>query len=132
MTNEAQKYAENIADEVRNLEIALSGGDDARDAIAALEMTDRDDYEGDWFGLWLNETALDLSVRTDVRGPDHGTTVIVLRTTGGPRCEVVWDDHDGHNVEILAWWGSDFGRVRLTVPEVCAHFEELILSGVGR
>ena len=125
-TNEAQTYAKHIADEVRALEVALSGGEEVAEALKLLEMTDREDAEGDWFGLWLNETVLDVSVRVDVRGPDYGTTVIVLRTCGGPRCEVVWDSHDGQNAEILAWWGSDFGRVRVTVPNVVSRFEELV------
>lgn len=126
MTNEAQKYAETIAEEVRDLDKALSGSDEAAEALARLEMNDRDEAEGDWFGLWLNETALDVSVRVDVRGLDKGATVIVLRTAGGPRCEIVWDSHDGSNVEVLAWWGSDVGRVRLTVSNLVASFEELL------
>lgn len=125
-TNEAQKYAENIADEVRALDKALSGGDEAAQALVDLEMSDREDAEGDWFGLWLNETALDVSVRVDTRGHEHGATVIVLRTVGGPRCEIVWDDHDAWNVEVLAWWGHDFGRERITVEHVATRFEELV------
>lgn len=125
-TNEAQKYAETIADEVRALDKALSGGDEAAQALVDLEMNDREDAEGQWFGLWLNETALDVSVRVDVRGLDKGASVIVLRTSGGPRCEITWDSHDASNVEVLAWWASDFGRVRLTVPNLVAAFEELL------
>jgi len=126
MTNEAQKYAEGIADEVRALDKALAGGDEAAQALVDLEMTDREDAEGDWFGLWLNESALDVSVRVDTRGHDWGATVIVLRTVGGPRCEVVWDSHDASNVEVLAWWGRDIGRERITVDHIAARFEELV------
>jgi len=126
VTNEAQKYAETIAEEVRDLDKALSGGEEAAEALARLEMNDREDAEGQWFGLWLNETALDVSVRVDVRGLDKGATIIVLRTAGGPRCEITWDSHDSSNVEVLAWWASDFGRVRLTVPNLVAAFEELL------
>lgn len=125
-TNEAQKYAAGIADEVRALDKALAGGEEAAQALVDLEMTDREDAEGDWFGLWLNESALDVSVRVDTRGPDWGATVIVLRTVGGPRCEVVWDSHDASNVEVLAWWGSELGRKRITVDHVAARFEELV------
>jgi len=125
-TNEAQKYAAGIADEVRALDKALAGGEEAAQALVDLEMTDREDAEGDWFGLWLNESALDVSVRVDTRGHDWGATVIVLRTVGGPRCEVVWDSHDASNVEVLAWWGSELGRKRITVDHVAARFEELV------
>lgn len=124
--NQAQEYAETIAREVRDLEEVLSGGEGAAEALVRLEMNDREDAEGQWFGLWLNETALDVSVRVDVRGLDKGATVIVLRTVGGPRCEITWDSHDASNVEVLAWWASDFGRVRLTVPNLVAAFEELL------
>lgn len=125
-TNEAQKYAAGIADEVRALDKALAGGDEAAQALVDLEMNDREDAEGDWFGLWLNESALDVSVRVDTRGPDWGATVIVLRTVGGPRCEVVWDSQDASNVEVLAWWGSELGRKRIMVDHVAARFEELV------
>jgi len=128
MTNEAQKYAETIAGEVRDLDQALSGGEGADEALARLEMNDREEAEGQWFGLWLNETALDVSVRVDVRGIDRGATIIVLRTAGGPRCEITWDSHDASNVEVLSWWASDFGRVRLTVPNLAASFEELLAA----
>jgi len=124
--NQAQEYAETIAREVRDLEEVLSGGEGAAEALVRLEMNDREDAEGQWFGLWLNETALDVSVRVDVRGLDKGATIIVLRTVGGPRCEITWDSHDSSNVEVLAWWASDFGRVRLTVPNLVAAFEELL------
>jgi len=124
--NQAQEYAETIAREVRDLEEVLSGGEEAAEALVRLEMNDREDAEGQWFGLWLNETALDVSVRVDVRGLDKGATIIVLRTVGGPRCEITWDSHDSSNVEVLAWWASDFGRVRLTVPNLVAAFGELL------
>lgn len=124
--NQAQEYAETIAREVRDLEEVLSGGEGAAEALVRLEMNDREDAEGQWFGLWLNETALDVSVRVDVRGPGNGATIIVLRTVGGPRCEITWDSNDASNVEVLAWWASDFGRVRLTVPNLVAAFEELL------
>jgi len=123
--NEAQEYAQHIADEVRALDAALSGGEGAADALKSLEMDDLVDHGEDPFSLWVNETVLDVSVRVDVRGYDHGATVIVLRTCGGPRCEVAWDSHDGPNVEVFAWWGHDQGRVRLYVPNLVARFDEL-------
>mgnify|MGYP003349551019 CR=1 FL=1 len=124
--NQAQEYAETIAAEMRNLETVLSGSDAEgyAEALAALGMNDRQEAEGDWFGLWATETALDLSVRVDTRGREYGTTVIVLRTVGGPRCEIVWDSHDASNVEVLCWWSSEIGRVRLTLPNFSARLED--------
>jgi hypothetical protein len=125
-TNEAQQYAETIADEVRDLNLALSGGEEAREALERLEMIDRAEAEGDWFAVWMDEVALDVSVRVDVRGVDRGANVVVLRTVGGPRCEILWDKFDGALVEVVAFWGSDRGYVRLDVPNLAAHFEELV------
>lgn len=130
--NEAQEYARRIADEIRALDVALEGGEGAADALKSLEMEDRDDAEGDWFGLWLNETALDLSVKVDVRGYARGgASVEVLRTCGGPRCEITWDSNDGANVEVRVWDGPDFGRVRLTLDNLAARFEELVSEMAG-
>lgn len=126
MKNEAQEYAETIAREVRALETALRGrgADGYQEAIEALEISDDDESV---FHSWLNEIALDVSVRVDVRGADHGFTVIVLRTVGGPRCEVVFDSHDGNTIEVLAWWSGEVGRVRLG----CASLAECMRDLVG-
>lgn len=129
MTNEAQQYAETISEEVSSLEIVLRGdeADGYADALSRLEMTDREDAEGDYFGLWATETLLDVSVRVDLRGSDYGTTIVMLRTVGGPRCEIIRDSHDGDAVEVLSWSGSEMGRVRLTVPNFVAKLEDLFV-----
>jgi len=130
--NEAQEYAWRIADEILALNVALSGGEGAADALKSLQMDDRDDAEGDWFGLWLRETALDLSVKVDVRGYARGgASVEVLRTCGGPRCDIKWDSNDGANVEVHVWDGPDFGRVRLTLVNLVACFEGLVPESAG-
>lgn len=129
MSDDAQNYAELISQEVSALETVLRGpnAEGYAEALARLEMTDREDAEGDYFGLWATETLLDVSVRVDLRGSDYGTTIILLRTVGGPRCEIVRDSHDGDAVEVLSWSGSEMGRVRLTVPDFVAKLEDLFV-----
>lgn len=128
MTNEAQKYSETIAQEVNNLETVAKGpdADGYEDALAALEMDDRDELDGDPVGLWMTETPLDFSVRVDTRGPGHGYSIVLLRTTGGPHCEIRHDSNDGENVEIVTWWASDFGRVRVTAPNLLEMMRQLV------
>ena len=123
--SDAQNYSESIAGEIENLEIVSQGpdADGYEDALRELELFGRDE---DPIGLWMTETPLDFSVRVDTRGRDHGYSVVILRTTGGPRCEIVYDSHDGYNVEVLTWWGSDFGRVRLTAPYFVEMLEQLV------
>lgn len=126
MKNEAQEYAEAIAQEMRDLESVLSpaiAGDERRaKALAALEM---DETEEDFFGLWINQVALDLSVRVDVRGSDYGISVIISRTLGGPRCDVEWDSLDGDWIEVRAWFGSDQGSAKLPAPSFVEEIRKI-------
>lgn len=127
--NEAQDYAQLIADEVRNLETVASGpdSDGYEAALAALELSP-DDVWSDPIGAWMSDTALDFSVKIDSRGIDHGWSVTVLRTTGGPHCEVVHDSNHGTHVEVVCYWGGDYGRVMLSARNLTAMLEEIAHS----
>ncbi len=124
--NDAQQYAETIAEELRQLNDALAGPDSP--ALTAL-FGDYDEEElfseMSVLSEYLNRYALDLSVRRDTRGPDYGCTIEVTRTIGGPGCWIRRDTADGDTVEVLAVWGWDRATVLLSLGNVAAWLDEL-------
>ena len=112
-TNTAQKYAELIAEELKNLETIATGApygfqpddetsdnetdSDYRAALTNLEMAHDTESPLD---TWLNETVLDLAILRDTRGGDFGQRIEILRTCGGPTCYITRDSNDGSRIEI--------------------------------
>ena len=136
-TNSAQTYSETIADELRALEIVLAGtpygyyddrpdydDDDAaayRAALAELEM----DYSqaDDALHTYINETALDLSI---LRDNDGRARIEILRTCGGPRCEITRDTYyDGQQITVTTWDHPNTASVTVWAPTVSAYLDEI-------
>ena len=135
--NGADEYADIIARELRALDTVLAGdpddyGDDEtpgdyqrayNDALIELGRQPDDDPADVWAD-YLNETALDVSVRIDVRGKDHESTVEVLRTCGGPHAAFRRDTHDGHAVILTVHEGGDTATRRLYLSDLAAALDE--------
>ena len=137
-TNTAQEYAENIAQELRELETVATGapygfepddsttddetGAEYRQALTDLEMEHDTENPLD---TWLNETALDLAILRDTRGNQFANRIEILRTCGGPTCYITRDTNDGHRITIEVTSGTETGQKRLSLPDVANYLDEL-------
>ena len=136
--NRAQTYSDTIADELCALEIVTAGAprgydpdapeddddemSDYRAALVTLEI----DYSqaDDALSIYLNETALDLTVLMD---RETGRARIeILRTCGGPRCEITRDTHhDGQNITVTTWDHPHTESVTVWAPTLAAALDEI-------
>ena len=129
-TNTALDYCREIRKELEALEFILTTAGDLDPAVAEdiaaayaeLEQENtNDDYEAPL--TWLNENCLDLKVlRTDDR---EQTRVEILRTCGGPHCEITRDSNDGQVISITTYDGSDQATIRDTYPNLSAYLDEI-------
>ena len=73
---------------------------------------------------YLNNTCLDLTV-LKATGDSDRARVEILRTCGGPRCDITRDTYDGTVVEITVHDGSNSSTVRVNVSNVAAELDEI-------
>tara|TARA_R110000868_G_scaffold77431_4_gene221685 strand:- start:559 stop:969 length:411 start_codon:yes stop_codon:yes gene_type:complete len=129
-TNTAQDYSRAIAQELDALEFILTTAGDldpatAEDIAAAYaelnQENTNDDYEAPL--TWLNESCLDLKVlRTDNR---EQTRVEILRTCGGPHCEITRDSNDGQVIAITTYDGTEQATIRNQYPNLSTYLDEI-------
>ena len=129
-TNTALDYCRSISNELDALEFILATAGDLDEALAEniaaayaeLEQENtNDDYEAPI--TWLNESCLDLKVlRTDDR---EQTRVEILRTCGGPRCEITRDSNDGQVIAVTTYDGTAQATTRNTYPNLSAYLDEI-------
>jgi len=129
-TNTARDYCREISKELDALELILATAGDRDEAltedIAAAynelgQENTGDDYEAPL--TWINETILDLKIlRTDNH---EQTRVELLRTCGGPHCEITRDSNDGQVIAITTYDGSDQATIRDTYPHLSAYLDEI-------
>ena len=130
-TNTARDYCRNIGRELDALDFILAhSGRDLDDvpaqayaeAINELE-TDIDLDACDIVARYLNETALAMKIlRTD----DHQQTrVEILRTCGGPHCEITRDSNDGYIVAVTTYDGHEQATIRNSYRELANYLDEI-------
>lgn len=129
-TNTARDYCRGIARELDALEFILTTAgnldpataEDIAAAYAELEQENtNDDYEAPL--TWLNNSCLDFKVlRTDDR---EQTRVEILRTCGGPHCEITRDSNDGQVIAVTTYDGSDQATIRNQYPNLSAYLDEI-------
>ena len=129
-TNTARDYSRAIAQELDALEFILTTAGDldpatAEDIAAAYaelgQENTNDDYEAPL--IWLNESCLDLKVlRTDDR---EQTRVEILRTCGGPHCEITRDSNDGQVIAITTYDGTEQATIRNQYPNLSTYLDEI-------
>lgn len=129
-TSTALDYCREIRKELDALEFILTTAGDldpatAEDIAAAYaelgQENTNDDYEAPL--TWLNNSCLDLKVlRTDDR---EQTRVEILRTCGGPHCEITRDSNDGQIIAITTYDGSDQATIRNQYPNLSAYLDEI-------
>lgn len=130
-TDTARDYCRNIGRELDALDFILThAGRDLDDiatatyaeAINELE-TDPDLDAYDIVAQYLNETALDLKIlRTD---DCQQTRVEILRTCGGPHCEITRDSNDGQIISVTTYDGHDQATIRNSYPELSNYLDGL-------
>jgi hypothetical protein len=114
----------NISEEDRE-ESATNGADDIRDALATLELEWPDDDGADIVGDYLNNTCLDMGIWRKVGDSDGATRIEILRTCGGPRCDILRDSDDGSIVEIRVYSGSDSHTLRVNAGTLADYLDEM-------
>lgn len=107
--------------------LSESALDDVKESLIALELDWPDDDGADIVGDYLNESCLDVNVwRNMMRtGCSDTTKVEILRTCGGPRCDILRDSDDGSIVEIRVYSGSDSQTLRVTTNMLADYLDEL-------
>jgi hypothetical protein len=106
-------------------ESATNGADDIRESLATLGLEWPDDDGADIVGDYLNNTCLDVEVWRKV-GDTYGTNRIeILRTCGGPRCDILRDGSDGSIVEIRVYSGSDSHTLRVNAGTLADYLDEM-------
>lgn len=130
-TNTARQYCQLIGNELDALEVILTAGADTNSpitntnylaAIDELEAeADQDPY--DIVGQYLNETILEFKIlRTDDRNSHR---IEILRTCGGPRCDITRDSNDGQIVSITTYDGTDQATIRNSYPALAQYLDDI-------
>lgn len=138
-TNTAQKYAETIAQELRELETVATGApygynpedsttddDESAEYRQALTNMDMEHDTESPLDTWLNETALDLAVLIDTRGREFAAKIEILRTCGGPTCYITRDTNDGDRIEIRVSDGHQTHNKPVWLANVANYLDELV------
>jgi hypothetical protein len=123
--DEARRYSTGIADEIKALEQLLTT-DDPDEVAAALAELELEHVEQDEALItYLNETALDLNCYRSHKANTYELRTVILRTCGGPRCEITRDSNDGHQVEVTTWELGDNYTYRVTAPNLAEQLDQL-------
>ena len=129
-TNSAREYCHAIECELIALENLLdceavrTDDDDARllEAYAELEFENTGDA-ADAIHQWITETLLEFKIlRTDDR---NQTRVEMLRTCGGPHCEITRDSNDGQVIAITTYDGTQQATTRNTYPHLSQFIDDI-------
>jgi hypothetical protein len=133
--DEARQYSELIAQEVKALEQLLTldpyDDDNANEIAAALyELEIHPDTIGepaDALNTYLNEIVLEVTYYTTTGDHDDETTTrtVLLRTCGGPRCEITRDSYDGHQIGVTTYVLDENYTHRVTAPNLADVLNEM-------
>lgn len=124
---------ENKADIDADLERVRDGDtpemdpDTLAECVAAQEELGIDEWndDTDLISYYLNNLCLELTVlrASDDDYRDTRTRVEILRTCGGPRCDITRDNNDGDAVEIRVYDGSDTSTIRVYVSNIANELD---------
>ncbi|CAB4156069.1 hypothetical protein UFOVP668_33 [uncultured Caudovirales phage] len=107
-------------------ELAEDTLDEVNGALSALEIEWPDDDGADIVGDYLNGTCLDITVWRKVGVMSDGVTRLeILRTCGGPRCDILRDSEDGSIVEVRVYSGSDSHTLRVNAATLADYLDEM-------
>jgi hypothetical protein len=137
--NDAKDYALLIKEEIVALDSLLYGWgdivgiaeedrgefDDVAAELAVLGMSWPDDDGADIVGDYLNNTCLDIGIWRKAGERDGATRCEILRTCGGPRCDILRDSDDGSIIEIRVYCGSDSHTLRVNAETLADYLDEM-------
>ena len=107
-------------------ELAEDTLEEVSSALSALEIEWPDDDGADIVGDYLNNTCLDIEVWRKVGVMSDGVTRLeILRTCGGPRCDILRDSEDGSIVEVRVYSGSDSHTLRVNAATLADYLDEM-------
>ena len=124
--DEARAYSTSIANEVKALEQLLTTDDpdDVAAALAELELDHVEQYDA--LSTYLNETALEIVHYYAGDDDDEPRTrTVILRTCGGPRCEITRESYDGQQIEVTTYVLDECYTYRVTAPALAEQLDEL-------
>ena len=122
--DEARRYSTAIADEIKALETLLIT-DDPEAVATALMTLEQNENQDDALTTYLNETALDINYYRSHKHNTYELRTVILRTCGGPRCEITRDSNDGHQIEVTTWELDDNYTYRVTAPNLADILDQL-------
>jgi hypothetical protein len=126
-TNYAREYCATIAEELENLNTVLDTDpqeEEYRDALAYLELEHVEN--GEELSAYFDRV-LEITIQRDEDGERIG--YVLLRTCGGPRCEIRRDTvNDGDNFYVDTWDGSEYFSLRVNLRALAFNLDELIGS----
>lgn len=133
-TDKARRYSATIAQEVTALDRLMTADPETDAEQIALDLAtlglEHIDDTSDALSTYLNETALEITYYHAVGHNDENlglTRVVILRTCGGPRCEITRDSNDGHQIEITTYVDNDSHTYRATAPYLAAALDEIAI-----
>ena len=113
---------------VRNGDAPEMEDDLLTECVAAQNELGFDEWPEDVVSSYLNDTCLELTVLRAVNGDLYEPArerIEILRTCGGPRCDITRDMNDGGMVEIRVHDGRDSSTIRVSVGTLAASLDEL-------
>lgn len=121
---------EEDAERVRNGDAPEMEDDLLAECVAAQNELGFDEWPEDIVSTYLNDSCLEL---TTLRPADYENTgrarIEILRTCGGPRCDITRDTNDGDMVEISVHDGGNHSVVRVSVPTLAFQLDQLSDTG---
>jgi hypothetical protein len=99
--------------------------DEIKDSLIALELEWPEYDDADIVGDYLNGTCLDVDIWRKVGDSDGATRIEILRTCGGPRCDILRDSDDGSIVEIRVHCGSDSHTLRVNAGTLADYLDTM-------
>ena len=123
--DEARRYSTGIADEIKALETLLStdNPDEIATALATLEQEHVPHDEA--LSNYLIETALEINYYRSHKADTYELRTVILRTCGGPRCEITRDSNDGQQIEVTTWEAGETYTYRVTAPTLAEQLDQM-------
>lgn len=127
--DEARQYSTGIANEIKALETLCTldpNDDNDTDEIAATLATLEMDHvtQNEALDTYLNETALEINYYRSHQADTYNLRTVILRTCGGPRCEITRDSNDGHQIEVTTWELDENYTYRVTAPNLAGILDD--------
>ena len=134
-TNEqhARDYSTSIAREILALDILATLDRETNPQLFSEQLTivglEHIDDDTNPLSAYLNQTALEVTFYHATGNHDHEprTRTVILRTCGGPRCEITRDSDDGDVIEVTTYVDNDRYTHRIAAPYVAAELDEIAI-----